>query len=91
MINYTFTTIDKVPATFTQAYDINNNGQIVGVFFDTTSRGFIYSISSASFTNVLNEPGGQNGTEGFGINDAGEVVGHIATGQFNLGFHRRCS
>jgi probable HAF family extracellular repeat protein len=86
MVTYNYTAIDKLDATSTFAYDINNNGQIVGGYFDTTTRGFIYTITSASFTAVLNDPVGINGTEAFGINDAGKVVGHFADGFLNRGF-----
>jgi VCBS repeat-containing protein/probable HAF family extracellular repeat protein len=81
--SYTFKTIDL--GTSSAAYDINNLGQIVGYYRDTTFRAFIYDISSATYI-TINDPSGSNGTDGRGINDLGQIVGSYANGITNLGY-----
>ena len=71
--SYSFTTINVPGATNTQANGINNRGEIVGSFTDATgTHGFIYS--AGTFT-TINVPGATGGTEAYGINDNGHVVG----------------
>src|SRR5262249_11541444 len=69
----TFTTIDVPFATQgTEAFGINNAGQIVGFYADASgTHGFLLS-GGAYFT--LDDPLGAN-TQAFGINDAGQIVG----------------
>jgi probable HAF family extracellular repeat protein len=68
-----FTTIDAPGARFgTSAFDINDAGQIVGRFYDSTgSHGFLYT--GGSFTTI--DLPGATGTGAIGINDAGQIVG----------------
>jgi hypothetical protein len=40
---YTYTTIDGPLATIDLVGGINDNGQIVGTYFDATSHGFLLS------------------------------------------------
>ena len=89
--NGTFTTITDPSAYFnpgpgggftgggTFATGINNNGQIVGYYFDVTGTRFGYVDTSGTFT-MIGDPLAAVGTFGSGtvangINDAGDVVG----------------
>jgi probable HAF family extracellular repeat protein len=69
---YTFTQIDVPGAILTNALDINNAGQIVGIFADSTSlHGFL--DTGGSFTQI--DVPGSNFTFADGVNDAQQVVG----------------
>ncbi len=59
----------------TEAYGINDAGQIVGDYADSSGavHGFLYS--GGSYT-TLDDPSGTNGTIAHGINDAGQIVGY---------------
>jgi probable HAF family extracellular repeat protein len=72
--SYTFTTIDDPNATNgTNAWRINDSGQIVGFYDNPTIRhGFVYS--DGTFTTVDDSSAKQ--TQLFGINDAGQIVGY---------------
>lgn len=54
---------------------INNNGQVVGAYFDFFGFGHGFLLSNASFTMVDN-PLGTNGSFATGINDSGHIVGY---------------
>ncbi len=65
----------------TLANGLNNEGVIVGNYVDSSGHqnGFIYTgslttINSAAFT-TIDDPLGAGGTEIYGINDAGQIVG----------------
>jgi probable HAF family extracellular repeat protein len=63
----------------TYAQGINNNGQIVGYYYDSSfdSHGFLYNSTTNTFTN-FDDPLGDpilGGTTPNGINDSGEIVG----------------
>jgi len=68
-----FTTIDVPGSTGTEAYAINNIGQIVGNYTDSQGlqHGFLYS--GGTFT-TINVPGA-DWTDILGINDLGQIVG----------------
>jgi probable HAF family extracellular repeat protein len=69
---FVFTTIDVPGAQFTNAFDINNAGQIVGASFETTgAHGFL--LTGGVFT-TIDVPGAAD-TFASGINDAGQIVG----------------
>ena len=71
---YTFTTLDFPEMYFTSAFGINNAGQVVGFFNDSSgSHGFINT--GGTFT-TLDVPGAGS-TFARGINDAGQVVGRF--------------
>jgi hypothetical protein len=80
----TFTQLDDPLANTsngTQAYGINNLGQIVGVYFVSTNpgvaHGFVYS--GGVFTTVDDPNAGSAGGQGTfatGINDSGQIVGY---------------
>lgn len=74
-VTYTFTTIDVPGADRTEAYGINNSGQIVGFFFDATGiHGFLKDGNSFTTINLPDVPIG-GFTEAFGINGLGQIVG----------------
>jgi probable HAF family extracellular repeat protein len=81
MTTYTFSNVDD-PNGESIASGINDLGQIVGYYSDSSgaTHGFLYS--SGSYT-TLNEPFGINGTFAYGINDAGQVVGQYIDGTNN--------
>lgn len=100
-VNGVFTTFD-VPGAFpgtTFAIGINNLGQILGTFDDSSgTHGFV--DTGGAFTTIPNVPppfAGQN-TTFVGIDDSGGVAGHVdsfqfgtesfiyANGGFNFGF-----
>ena len=75
MSTFTFTTLDDPSGTHgTSLFRINNLGQIVGVYFDSSNvlQGFLYS--NGTYT-TLNDPLGVNGTQATGINNLGQIVG----------------
>jgi hypothetical protein len=68
----------SLPGTSTTAlyaFDIDNSGNIVGTYFTAGGghSGFIYDSSTGTYT-TLQYPGFP-GTEGFGMNNTGKVVG----------------
>jgi probable HAF family extracellular repeat protein len=72
-----FTTIDDPLATHsTDAFGINDSGQIVGTF--GTSNVFLHGfvLRGSSFTTIDDPIENQFSTEVFDINDAGQIVGH---------------
>jgi len=72
--SYTFKDITHPGATYTEAYGINNDGQVVGYWGDDYhDYGFVYS--DGSFT-PLNYPGATD-TEVLGISNNGTLVGHF--------------
>ena len=75
-LTYTFTTIDVLDASSTEAYGINNAGQIVGNFNDATGRhGFL--ATGGSFT-TIDVPGNNIAlTDARGINATGQIVGYF--------------
>ena len=72
----TYTTLnDPLGTKGTQAYGINDAGQIVGDYIDSngTEHGFLYS--GGTYT-TIDRPRATNGTEALGINDAGQIAGY---------------
>ena len=73
--SYTFKDITHPGATYTEAYGINNDGQVVGYWADDYhDYGFVYS--DGSFT-PLNYPGATD-TQVLGISNNGTLIGHFA-------------
>jgi len=83
-VTYNFTQIDVPGASFTQAPDLNNAGQIVG-FFDNIPgiyHGFLYI--NGVFTQI--DVPGASFTVAEGINDWGQIVGFFENGTGIHGF-----
>src|SRR5438477_532943 len=62
----TFTTIDFPGATFTNAYDITPDGDIVGVYRDAGNRAHGFLSSNGNFTTIDFPSATQ--TRAFGVN-----------------------
>ena len=72
--NFSFTQIDVPGADLTSPEDINDAGQIVGLFGDSTgTHGFLTNNTGGSFI-PIDVPGARF-TDARGINDAGQIVG----------------
>jgi probable HAF family extracellular repeat protein len=71
---YTFTTLDDPSATFgTTASGINNMGQIVGQYGDSSGHAHGFLLSGGIYT-TLDDPSATFGTTASGINDMGQIV-----------------
>jgi hypothetical protein len=83
--NGTFTTIQDPNATEgTYATGMNDNGEIVGFFFNSTgSHGF---IDDRGVFTTINDPFGMDGTYLLGVNDSGELLGSYTSGSGPHGF-----
>lgn len=83
-----FTTIDPSNSIFTQAFGINDAGQIVGMYEDSGFKihAFVRDPSTKSFT-TIDDPSGVN-TVAFGINGPGQIVGYFQDNNGNHGFVR---
>ena len=70
-----FSTIDVPGAMYTEAYGINDAGEITGIYADShgASHGFLYFDGSFETLDI-----GTSLTEPRGINDEGDVVGNAA-------------
>ena len=71
-LSYTYTTINVPGSTFTSAYGINNSGQIVGAYTDSTGAGHGFLDTDGTFTTLPFVP--------TGINNVGQMVGLSSTG-----------
>ncbi|MGH9641250.1 MAG: hypothetical protein ACRD3Q_02365, partial [Terriglobales bacterium] len=83
-----FTQLDAPGAAgFTQALGLNNNGQVVGDYTDSSglSHGFVYTVNSSTWQTIDN-PNGVGTTIVNGINDKGMLVGFYGTAPTNDGF-----
>jgi uncharacterized membrane protein len=82
------TTFDPIGSVDTQAYAINDSGEIAGVY-ETTSqtRGFVGSPKSGFAS--IHAPNASD-TEAYGINDKGAVAGYYGhkSGMHTHGFIR---
>jgi probable HAF family extracellular repeat protein len=68
----TYTHIFKPGSAYTEAYGINDSGQIVGYYSDgTREHGFL--LDNGIYTTI--DPPGSLRTEALGINDLGQIVG----------------
>jgi probable HAF family extracellular repeat protein len=86
-LSYNFTNVIHPNAPNIWAFGINNSGNVVGYYTDSTNsiaHGFIYNGST--FTD-LNDPNGVNSTYAQSINNSGVVVGYYIDSNFNrIGF-----
>jgi probable HAF family extracellular repeat protein len=83
-VNGSFTQIDVPGASFTNAIGINDAGQIVGFFGDSTGRDHGFFETGGSFTQI--DVPGAGLTEAFGINNAGQIVGFFSGSTDSGGF-----
>ena len=81
---YTFTTLDFPGASSTLAFGINNAGQVVGRFSDSSGGRHGFINTGGTFT-TLDVPGA-GFTHAFGINNAGQVVGVFLDSSGGHGF-----
>ena len=76
---YNFTSLDVPGGYATTAYGINNSGEVVGTYQDSSSgyHGFEYTAQDGYTT--FSVPGAESGTtQAFGVNNAGQIVGTYA-------------
>ncbi len=76
-----FTEIDVPGASLTTAADINDYGQTVGAYVDSSGQSHGYLDTNGHFTTI--DPPGATFAEASGINDRGQIVGFYtdSTGQ----------
>ena len=76
---------DPNAAQATNAYGINNSGQVVGTFPDVTAlnHGFVYS---GGIYASLDYPNAAYGTNAYGINNSGQVTGYFTDDSGTHGF-----
>jgi probable HAF family extracellular repeat protein len=78
---FTFITFDPPGSVFTQASSINNQGQIVGFFSDSSGEGHGFLRNKdGTFTTI--DPPGSVFTQALSINNPGEVVGVFEDSSF---------
>jgi probable HAF family extracellular repeat protein len=77
---FKFFAITPPGSTFTQAFGINDAGQIVGDYNDADGVEHGFLDADGSFINI-DEPGA-SATNPLGVNDAGQIVGGILFGGF---------
>ena len=86
MGTYVFTPLNFATANSgTYASGINNAGQIVGYYVDSTGQDHDFLYSDGTFS-TLAVPGTVDGNVGLGINSSGQVVGTYANGSIDQGF-----
>src|SRR5262249_13398586 len=76
---YNYTTIDDPLAGGTEAWGINDLGQIVGFYIDASGRTHGFLDSGGRFT-TIDDPFTTTSTIAGGINDGGQVVGYYQVG-----------
>ncbi len=70
----TFTTIDPPGAVFSIAVEINDAGEIVGRYADSTGINHGFLFNNGSYTS-FDVPGASGFTDAVGINSKGQIVG----------------
>ena len=75
---FNFTPIDVPGATQTQPMGINNSGQIVGFYWDSSFQSHGFLDENGTFT-TIDVPGNSGFTEALGINNHGDIVGQYQT------------
>src|SRR5271157_4672682 len=71
---YTFTTIDVPGAVTTDAFGINDAGQVVGTYQDASLIIHGFLLAGGTIT-TIDRPGSSS-TELTGINNSGQIVGY---------------
>jgi uncharacterized protein (TIGR03437 family) len=86
--NYTFTTFDPPGSTSTTASAINNGGQVVGTYKDSSGVTHSYIRNADGAFTVFDAPGAVPGTTlATGINNNGQVVGSYESSTTNSVTH----
>lgn len=89
-LDYSFETIESPGDSFTQLLGINSGGIIAGYHGVKANKGFIYDLSTKTFT-VKSFPGAAQ-TRVTGINNLGRMSGsYVTTSGRTLGFRPRRS
>lgn len=83
--SYVFKSIDFPDAASTQAFGINERGDVVGAYTDTSGNSHGFRLGDGNFHSI-DFPGAVS-TAARGINDAGEVVGVFTTSDDPNGGH----
>ncbi|MBV8511219.1 MAG: hypothetical protein JO289_13765 [Xanthobacteraceae bacterium] len=79
-----FTTVDVPGANLTTSAGINDRGQIVGTYVDSTGESHGYLDTNGRFTTI--DPPGATSAEASGINDRGQIVGFYSDSTGQHGF-----
>jgi probable HAF family extracellular repeat protein len=79
-----YTTINVPGSEFSEAFQINNAGQIVGAYTTSDGKEHGFLLSGGSYT-TIDVPGATYTAVG-GINDAGQIVGSYGAGGTTHGF-----
>jgi hypothetical protein len=77
LIAGTYTSFNYPSATFSEAFDVNTNGDIVGVYEDTSGVFHGFLLSGGTYSSI--DFPGATYTQAEGINDSGEIVGLYCT------------
>jgi probable HAF family extracellular repeat protein len=72
-VTYTYTTIDPSDSTSTVGLGINDSGQVVGFYDDSSGEEHGFLDSGGTYTTI--DPPGSTSTDPLSINDSGQVVG----------------
>jgi len=74
---YSFSDVNYPGAVLTSAQGINDPGQIVGYYFDTSGARHGFLLDGGTYT-TIDCPSPYTTTEAFGINNLGQIVGYCA-------------
>jgi probable HAF family extracellular repeat protein len=68
------TTLDVPGSTSTQAFGLNNAGEVVGAFIDNAGKMHGFDFQHGHFV-TIDDPNGIGTTTVNGVNNAGQIVG----------------
>jgi uncharacterized membrane protein len=80
-----FTSFDYPGAVATIPYGINDSGEIVGEWEDSSGYGHSFQLKGGAFTTI--DPPGSNSSVAAGINKAGDIVGTWSADDFDYTCH----
>ena len=72
---YSFTSVDYPGAAWTTAWKINDSGQVVGQYLDTSGTRHGFLLSGGTYTTIDCPSPYTAGSGAFGINNLGQIVG----------------
>jgi len=72
---YSFTNVDYPGALWTTAFKINDSGQVVGQYADTSGTRHGFLLSAGTYTTIDCPSPYTAGSGAFGINNLGDIVG----------------